>query len=208
LGRKTFNIDPREPPCTLRKTATMSIFTLLTKTVGFKKDHLLGGIPMRHVLRSIAVSVAIAPALFVNTAHATSWFDYSSTPAVQITSTDFHAATLLRKVTVVCPKAGFIVANATSQFAIFPSAGGWAYVGAGFSLAINDPAPTEMDSNSAHYISAYSDGITESGATQRVASCTAGQTMNVFFMGYLQTAETASSAYNPTLVVQFFDTRI
>ncbi|RYU62406.1 hypothetical protein EWI61_02655 [Methylolobus aquaticus] len=156
----------------------------------------------------LMLAALMAGLLSADLAQAISWFDSSSTPSVMITSNDFHAATQLRRVTVVCPKAGNIVANATSQFGFWPAVGGWTYVGIGFSIAINDAAPTAMHSNSAHYVAAWTDGMSESGATQRIAPCTAGQTMDVYFMGYLQNTETGATAFNPTLVVQFFDTRI
>jgi hypothetical protein len=139
-------------------------------------------------------------------------FDYyQSTKSVPITTTDFSNTTNLGKVTVKCPEAGYLVAAGSAGILLTPKAGDTlGVVQGGISITLDNTAPYAADPN--HYNSIVFNVTTHNSAIpsfiQRVDACTAGQTVNYRLVAWHEYAGDGSYAFQPRLVVQFFNNRI
>lgn len=148
---------------------------------------------------------------FPNEANATAWGDYFQTAqTVSITSTSENDTTVLRSVTVVCPKAGYLIATASVEFNI-DSPSGLDYGSIGYSITPDRTAPI---SYAPGHFYLHEAAITDSmnfirvpGSIQRADRCAAGQTVVYNFVAWRKQAVSAE-ATKPRLYVLFIDTRI
>ncbi|RYU62469.1 hypothetical protein EWI61_03015 [Methylolobus aquaticus] len=132
--------------------------------------------------------------------------DYAqSTTSIGIPSSSSATPTILRSVTVVCPVAGFLLAQADAQFGMQMSGGAWAEGTLGYGISRN----TAFDFNHYHYIEGASgDGFQYNpGSIQRFDTCTAGQSITYRFVAYLLSGlSTSTYAWQPKLsVIQLRD---
>lgn len=153
---------------------------------------------------------AVLLAIFVNgiaLANPEAGGDYSQTfGIVNITSSSSTAPTILRSVTVKCPVAGFLIANADAEFGL-----GMTDLNADGTLAYGISRTTALDFNNYHFIEGRDpvDGVVSNpGGLQRFDICTAGQTITYRFVAYLvEGLGPPTGAHQPRLSVIFLRDR-
>ena len=148
---------------------------------------------------------------FTNEVKATVWGDYVQTgQTVTITSSNENDTTILRSVTVVCPKAGQLVATAIAEFTI-DSPDNFDYGSIGYSITRDTIAPIAYaPSHSYIHEAAITDAmnfVRVPGSIQRGDLCTAGQTITYHFVAWRRQA-TSAEAKSPRMSVLFIDVRI
>jgi hypothetical protein len=143
-------------------------------------------------------------------ASATSWFDFAqSASSVAIDKTDFPDTTTLAVVKVVCPAAGYMVAQGSAGIQLAPVAG-QSYVQGGIGITTDNTAPYAADPNHYNSIVQATNGTNAivPAFIQRISSCTQGQTISYRLVAWRENAGSGSLAFQPRLVVQFFTNRI
>lgn len=161
------------------------------------------------LLSAISLSLGIAQNAFAAD------FNYSqSIGTVLINSTDFSDTTTLGWVKATCPAAGYLVAQGSAGILLTPVVGDTTgVVQGGISITTDNVAPYAANPN--HYNSIVFNapvGAANNSALptfiQRVDVCKAGQAIGYRFVGWHEYAGAGSYAFQPRLVVQFFDTKI
>jgi len=157
---------------------------------------------MKRFRRLWLISIASSMAVLAGPALATSWFDFSqSSSLVTITSTNFNNPTPLRRVTVICPANGHLVATAEAGFSLRPPVipgKGWIR----YSITMGPG----IDPNHYRNLQDYEPVSSHSSPAGmfRVDRCQAGQQITYRFVAQRVQAVSAS-AWQPRLVVEFFD---
>lgn len=128
--------------------------------------------------------------------HATGWVDFSqntSNTPISVTKTGPSDTTVLNKVTVTCPKTGYLIAT------------GDAYSSAGnFSITRDTTAPYGAFSG----LLRTANGIgPASTSLERVDTCAAGAKVSYRFVAWAWAGESVK-VYQPRLVVRFVNTKI
>ncbi len=158
-------------------------------------------------LRWIAIVFLLVA--FVGQAQAESWLAFSqSTNQATISSMNFNNATVLRRVRLRCPDDGRLVATAEAGFTYSvaaPPDQAWVR----YSIARDDSAPFGIDPN--HYRNVrddvFNNPASKPGSLVRVDRCERGEVVTYVFLGQRVNASSAH-AWQPRLVVEFFDTAL
>jgi hypothetical protein len=143
-------------------------------------------------------------------ASATSWFDFAqSTGSVAIDKTDFPDTTSLAVVKVVCPAAGYVVAQGSAGIQLAPVAG-QSQVQGGIGITTDNTPPYAADPNHYNSIVQATNGTNAviPAFIQRINSCAQGQAITYRLVAWRESAGSGSLAFQPRMVVQFFSDRI
>lgn len=154
------------------------------------------------------IAMALTLAAFVGQAQADSWMDFSqATNRVTITSTNFNSATVLRRVIATCPEDGHLVATAEAGFGYSvaaPPDRAWVR----YSIAQDAAAPFGIDPN--HYRNLQDDvsdnPTSKPGGMVRVDACRRGEEVTYVFLGQRLDPTVSAYAWQPRLVVVFYNT--
>ncbi|MDD5274287.1 MAG: hypothetical protein PHU14_16415 [Methylovulum sp.] len=136
---------------------------------------------------------------------------YQSTKSVVLTKTDFSDTNSLGAVAAVCPEAGYLVAQGSAGILLSPVVGDTTgVVQGGISITLDNTAPYAADPH--HYNSLVFNTVGNNSATaaslQRIDTCVAGQKITYRLVAWHEYAGALSNAFQPRLVVQFFNNRI
>lgn len=146
-----------------------------------------------------------------NQAFATSWGDFSAQDdLINITSANFNSATVLRKVSVVCPRDGFLKASANAGFSLRAVSTG-AKVWVRYSIRLSSNPGSGIDP--AHYRNVQQfvmDPVHSTpGSMFRVDRCQAGEKVGYEFVAQrVQNAQANTAAWQPRLFVEFYSNKI
>ena len=162
---------------------------------------------------TLLTSLILTGTLFLlgNQAHANpeaGFNESESQPAIDIVSTDNLSPTILRQVTITCPKKGFLIAGADASFTTSPPSQGQFSLIYGISIDTDDLiAGTSHD----HQLSLTIDNIVAfPGYAQRVDACNKGESHTYYFSAYQQKGFDFDDnlpdikASSNSLVVEFF----
>lgn len=159
----------------------------------------------------LIISMILLSIFSVNLAVADSGADFSpQTGLIAISSSNFNNATLLRRVVVSCPKKGFLVARANAGFSLRPTTVGQR-VWIRYSIRRDSTANTGIDPNHYRNVQEFVMDTFHStpGSMFRVDECKKNEKVTYKFVAQrVQNAEANTSAWQPRLLVEFFDHRI
>jgi hypothetical protein len=133
---------------------------------------------------TLLTSLILTGTLFLlgNQAHANpeaGFNESESQPAIDIVGTDNLSPTILRQVTIMCPRNGFLIAGADTSFTISPPSQGQFSLIYGISMDTDDLVTgTSHD----HQLSLTIDNIVAfPGYAQRVDACSRGESQPIIF---------------------------
>ncbi|MEM9388265.1 MAG: hypothetical protein AAGA68_24655 [Pseudomonadota bacterium] len=158
-----------------------------------------------NITRSIATA-ALLPLAVLTAGNANAFFgDFTQeTDGISITSSNFNSATLLNEVKVVCPNAGWLLAQADATFQLDPTVIGstvW------IRYSITNDGANGIDSNHDRSLQAY---VMESvhevpGSIMRMDRCSAGEEVSYRFVAQrVSNADSTTAAFGARMHVQFF----
>lgn len=162
-----------------------------------------------NTIRSFAAAALLPLTLFASgSAHALLGDFDQETDGISISSSNFNNATLLNEVKVVCPTAGWLLAQADATFQLDPTVVG-STVWVRYSIT-NDGA-NGIDSDHDRNLQAF---VMESvhavpGSIMRVDRCAAGEQVTYRFVAQrVSNADSTTAAFGARMHVQFFRRQI